>query len=149
MDTIVEQHRINDVQTLEALYGAPSGAAVEKEVDYIHPHYRTLIAASPFVVLATSGPGGLDTSPRGDHPGFVVVQDEKTLLIPDRRGNNRIDSLRNIVSNPHVALLFLIPGVGETLRVNGRAVISTAPALLERFGVDGKPPRSVIVVSVD
>lgn len=149
MDTIAEDHRISDLAALERLYGAPSGAAVEKEVDYIHPHYRTLIAASPFAVLATSGPDGLDTSPRGDAAGFVVVEDEKTLLIPDRRGNNRVDSLRNIITDPHVALLFLIPGVGETLRVNGRAFISTAPALLERFTVGGKLPRSVIVVRVD
>jgi len=149
MDTFIDPHRIADVATLERLYGAPSGPAVEKELDYIHPHYRTLIEASPFVVLATSGPDGLDTSPRGDEPGFVAVEDDRTLMIPDRRGNNRVDSLRNIISNPHVALLFLIPGVGETLRVNGRATISTAPALLERFGVDGKLPRSVIVVRVD
>ena len=149
MDTPIDQHRIADVATLERLYGPPSGPAVEKELDYIHPHYRTLIEASPFVVLATSGPEGLDTSPRGDHPGFVAVEDEKTVLIPDRRGNNRVDSLRNIISNPYVALLFLIPGVGETLRVNGRALISTAPELLERFSVDGRLPRSVIVVRVD
>ena len=149
MDATIEEHRITDIATLERLYGAPSGAAVEKEVDYIHPHYQTMIAASPFVVLATSGPGGLDTSPRGDSAGFVIVEDERTLLIPDRRGNNRADSLRNIISNPHVALLFLIPGVGETLRVNGRAMISTAPVLLERFRVGGKLPRSVIVVRVD
>ncbi|HEX2826957.1 MAG TPA: pyridoxamine 5'-phosphate oxidase family protein [Burkholderiales bacterium] len=149
MDSIDQQHRISDVATLEALYGHPSGAAVEKELNYIHPHYRAMIEASPFVVLATSGPEGLDTSPRGDEPGFVVVDDEKTVLIPDRRGNNRADSLRNIISNPYVALLFLIPGVGETLRVNGRAIVSTAPGLLERFSVGGKLPRSVIVVSVD
>ena len=149
MDSATDEHRITTVAALERIYGAPSGAAVEKELDYIHPHYRTLIAASPFVVLATGGPDGLDTSPRGDAAGFVTVEDEKTLLIPDRRGNNRIDSLRNIVANPHVALLFLIPGVGETLRVNGRAMISTAAALLERFGVGGRLPRSVIVVSVD
>jgi PPOX class probable FMN-dependent enzyme len=149
MDNLSEAHRIADVATLERLYGASTGAAVEKEINYLHPHYRALIAASPFVVLATGGPDGLDTSPRGDAAGFVIVEDEKTLLIPDRRGNNRIDSLRNIVGNPHVALLFLIPGVGETLRVNGRAIISTAPALLERFSVGGKLPRSVIVVSVD
>lgn len=149
MDAIIEEHRIADIATLERLYGTASGAAVEKEVAYIHPHYRRLIAASPFVVLATSGPEDLDTSPRGDAAGFVIVEDEKTLLIPDRRGNNRVDSLRNIISNPHVALLFLIPGIGETLRVNGRAMISTAPALLERFSVGGKHPRSVIVVSVD
>src|SRR5690606_23778059 len=99
---------------------------------YIHPHYRRLIEASPFFVLATGGPGGLDASPRGDAPGFVEVQDGKTLLVPDRRGNNRIDSLKNIVANPQVALLFLIPGIGETLRVNGRAEIRVDPPLLER-----------------
>ncbi len=149
MDTLNEAHRISDVATLERLYGAPSGAAVEKELNYIHPHYRAMIAASPFMVLATGGPQGLDTSPRGDPAGFVTVEDEKTLMIPDRRGNNRVDSLRNIIANPQVALLFLIPGVGETLRVNGRAIISTAPTLLERFAVGGKLPRSVIVVHVD
>jgi hypothetical protein len=149
MDSPIEEHRITNVATLERLYGAPAGAAVEKEIDYIHPHYRAMIAASPFVILATSGPEGLDTSPRGDAAGFVTVEDEKTLLLPDRRGNNRVDSLRNIITDPHVALLFLIPGVGETLRVNGRAIISTAPALLERFSVGGKLPRSVIVVYVD
>ena len=142
-------HHITDVAALERLYGTPTGAAVEKELDYIHPHYRAMIAASPFVVLATSGPDGLDASPRGDAPGFVAVEDERTLLIPDRRGNNRVDSLRNIIANPHVALLFLIPGIGETLRVNGRALISTAPSLLERFSVAGRAPRSVIVVRVD
>jgi PPOX class probable FMN-dependent enzyme len=142
-------HRIADVQTLEKLYGAPSGAAVDKEVDYLHPHYQRLIAASPFFVLATGGPDGMDASPRGDAPGFVVVADEKTLLIPDRRGNNRVDSLRNIIADPRVALLFLIPGCGETLRVNGRAEIRTDPRLLERFSVEGKLPRTVIVVHVD
>ena len=149
MDTITEKHLITDVAELERLYGTPSGAAVAKEIDYLHPHYQAMIAASPFVVLATSGPGGVDTSPRGDATGFVAVADEKTLLLPDRPGNNRIDSLRNIIVDPHVALLFLIPGIGETLRVNGRAVISTAPTLLERFHVGGKLPRSVIVISVD
>jgi PPOX class probable FMN-dependent enzyme len=149
MDTATDNYRITDVGTLEKLYGAPSGASIEKEVDHLHPHYQTLIAASPFFVLATSGPGGMDASPRGDAPGFVAVQDEKTLLIPDRRGNNRVDSLRNIIADPRVALLFLIPGVGETLRVNGRAEIRTDPALLERFGVEGKLPRSVIVVRVE
>jgi len=149
MDTATDSHRITDAGTLEKLYGLPSGASVEKEVDYLHPHYQRLIAASPFFVLATSGPGGMDASPRGDAPGFVAVQDEKTLLIPDRRGNNRADSLKNIIADPRVALLFLIPGVGETLRVNGRAEIRTDPALLERFGVEGKLPRSVIVVRVE
>ncbi|MGZ8203305.1 MAG: MSMEG_1061 family FMN-dependent PPOX-type flavoprotein, partial [Burkholderiales bacterium] len=138
MDTPDREHVINDLATLERLYGRPAGASVEKEVSHIHPHYRRMIEASPFVVLATSGPGGLDTSPRGDPAGFVLVEDEKTLLVPDRRGNNRVDSLRNIIADPRVALLFLIPGVGETLRVNGRAVISTAPALLQRFDMDSK-----------
>ena len=149
MNALDKMHRVADVEALEKLYGLPSGASVEKEIDYLHLHYRRLIAASPFFVLATSGPDGVDASPRGDAPGFVVVEDEKTLLIPDRRGNNRIDSLRNIIANPHVALLFLIPGIGETLRVNGRAEISTDPALLERFRVEGSPPRSVIVIRVD
>lgn len=149
MDTVNDTHRITDVATLERLYGAPSGAAVDKEVDYLHPHYRKLIAASPFFVLATGGPDGLDASPRGDAPGFVTVADEKTLLVPDRRGNNRVDSLRNIIADPRVALFFLVPGIGETLRVNGRAEIRTDPALLERFSVEGKLPRSVLVVHVD
>lgn len=141
--------RIADLETLERIYGAPSGASLDKEIDYLHPHYQRLIAASPFFVLATGGPAGMDASPRGDAPGFVVVEDEKTLLVPDRRGNNRVDSLRNIIANPQVALLFLIPGVGETLRVNGRAEISTDPALLARFAVDGRLPRSVLVVHVE
>jgi PPOX class probable FMN-dependent enzyme len=149
MDTAQNTHRITDVETLETLYGAPSGPAVEKELDYLHPHYRKLIAASPFFVLATGGPEGMDASPRGDAPGFVTVEDEKTLLIPDRRGNNRVDSLRNIVVNPRVALFFLVPGIGETLRVNGRAEIRTDPALLGRFGVEGRLPRTVLVVHVD
>lgn len=149
MNTASEAHRISDVETLEKLYGTASGAAVEKEIDYLHPHYQRLIVASPFFVLATGGPDGMDASPRGDAPGFVVVEDEKTLLIPDRRGNNRVDSMRNIIANPRVALLFLIPGISETLRVNGRAEIRTDPSLLERFRVEGKPPRSVLVVRVD
>ena len=149
MITAGGNHRITDVEALEKLYGVPAGAAVAKEIDYLHPHYQKLIAASPFFVLATGGADGMDASPRGDAPGFVEVADEKTLLVPDRRGNNRIDSLRNIIANPRVALLFLIPGVGETLRVNGRAEISTDPALLARFGVEGKLPRSVLVVRVD
>ncbi|HLI12780.1 MAG TPA: pyridoxamine 5'-phosphate oxidase family protein [Alphaproteobacteria bacterium] len=142
------QHLITDAAALEHLYGAPSEASLVKEVDYLHPHYVAMIKAAPFAVLATSGPGGLDASPRGDAPGFITVADEKTLLIPDRRGNNRIDSLRNILADPRVALLLLIPGVGETLRINGRAEISIDPELLQRFAVDGKPPRSVLVIHV-
>ena len=149
VNTVPEDHVIRGEAELEALYGAASGGAIAKEVSFVHPHYAAMIAASPFMVLATSGPGGLDASPRGDPAGFVHVVDERTLLIPDRRGNNRIDSLRNIVNDPRVALLFLIPGVGETLRVNGRAKISVAPDLLARFEFRGTLPRSVIVVSVE
>jgi PPOX class probable FMN-dependent enzyme len=140
---------LTDPTALRELYGEPSDAAIAKEVDFVHPHYRAMIEASPFMVMATCGPEGLDVSPRGDPPGFVVVEDERTLLIPDRRGNNRADSLNNLVADPRIALLFLIPGVGETLRVNGRAEISVDPALLERFPAQGKLPRSVIVVHVE
>ena len=140
---------IDTVAELEALFGQPGEASLKKEVPYLHPSYQALIAASPFVVLATTGPGGLDASPRGDAPGFVAVQDDKTLLLPERRGNNRIDSLRNIVADPRVALLFLIPGVGETLRVNGRARISVAPELLARFAVEGRAPQCVIEIAVE
>ena len=140
---------VRTVTELEAVYGQPVAAATVKEVARITPHYRTYIEASPFVSLATSGPEGLDCSPRGDRPGFVRVHDEKTLMLPDRRGNNRIDSLRNIVRDPKVALLFLIPGVGNTLRVNGRAEISVDPVLLDSFAVGDKPPRSVTVITVD
>lgn len=134
---------------LEALYGEPSEASLLKETDRVIPEYRAFIEAAPFVTLATRGPEGLDCSPRGDGAGFVRVQDDRTLLLPDRRGNNRIDSLRNIVRDPQVGLLFLIPGIGETLRVNGSAVISVEPALLESFAVDGKAPKSVISITVE
>ena len=142
-------HLITTVADLEALYGQPSAPAVTKEIDYIHPHYRAFIEAAPFVAMATAGRGGLDVTPRGDPPGFVVVEDKRTLLLPDRRGNNRVDSLRNLIDDPRVALLFLIPGVGETLRVNGRAVISVRPDLLARFPAQGKLPRSVLVMHVE
>lgn len=150
MDTMMhDPHAIRDIAALEALYGTPSAGAIAKEIDHIHPHYRAMIEASPFMVLATCGPEGLDASPRGDPAGFVHVLDDRTLAIPDRRGNNRVDSLRNIVRDPRVALLFLIPGVGETLRVNGQAVVSTDPALLARFTFRDTLPRSVIVVTAD
>ena len=142
-------HRIDSVADLEALYGQPGEASTVKEINHITPHYRAYIEASPFAALATSGPEGLDCSPRGDKPGFVRIHDERTLMLPDRRGNNRIDSLRNIVRDPRVALLFLIPGVGNTLRVNGRAHLSIDPALLESFAVEEKAPRSVMVMSVE
>ncbi|HET7880748.1 MAG TPA: pyridoxamine 5'-phosphate oxidase family protein [Acetobacteraceae bacterium] len=149
MDGMHDANLLKDTAALRALYGEPSEPAIAKEVDHVHPHYRAMIEASPFVVMATCGPDGLDVSPRGDPAGFVVVEDERTLLIPDRRGNNRTDSLTNLIDDPRIALLFLIPGVGETLRVNGRADISVDPVLLARFPAQGKLPRSVIVVHVE
>lgn len=140
---------IQTVEQLEAIYGTEvSDASTVKEVDRIIEPYARLIEASPFVTLATCGPEGLDCSPRGDGPGFVRVLDDRTLALPDRRGNNRIDSLRNIVRDPRVALLFLIPGSGTTLRLNGRAVIDDDADLLQSFAVDGKAPRTALVVTV-
>ena len=140
-------HDVTTQAQLEALYGRPSGAAVIKEIDHVSDHYRAFIEASPFVVLATSGPEGLDCTPRGDPAGFVRVVDRKTLMLPDRRGNNRLDALRNIVRDPRVALLFLVPGIGRTLRVNGTARITTDPVLCASFAIEGKTPRSVVVVT--
>jgi uncharacterized protein len=134
---------------LEALYGQPQGAAVFKEIDHISDHYRRFIELSPFVLVATSGPEGLDCTPRGDPPGFVRVVDRHTVMLPDRRGNNRIDTLRNLVRDPRISLLFLVPGVGRTLRINGRAVIDTDPALCQTFIMEGKAPRSVITVTAE
>src|SRR6266480_1530898 len=137
---------IATIEQLEAIYGEPNEASTIKVADRITPPYRILIDKSPFAVLASSGPEGLDCSPRGDLPGFVRVHDEKTLMMPDRRGNNRIDSLRNIVRDPRVALLFLIPGSGSTLRVNGRAYVSAKPELLASFEIENKAPRTVLVM---
>jgi PPOX class probable FMN-dependent enzyme len=142
-------HTITSLEQLDRIYGEPVGAARIKELDHICDHYRAFIEAAPFVVLATAGEEGLDCSPRGDPRGFVRVVDRHTLMIPDRRGNNRADSLRNIVRDPRVALLFLIPGVGETMRVNGRAKLSTDPALRESFAMQGKLPACVIVVTAE
>jgi uncharacterized protein len=141
------------ITTLDQLAGhypnpvAP--ASILKELDHIDANYAAMIAASPFCVLATNGEGGLDCSPRGDAPGFVRVADANTLMLPDRRGNNRLDSLKNIIADPRVGLLFLIPGIGETLRVNGRAVLSVEPDLLASFAMQGKLPASVIVITVE
>ena len=137
------------IEQLEAIYGYPNEASTVKVADRITPPYRTLIEKSPFAALATCAPEGLDCSPRGDIAGFVRIHDEKTLMMPDRRGNNRVDSLRNIVRDPRVALLFLIPGSGSTLRVNGHAQVSVNQDLLASFKMDGKAPRTVVVMTVD
>jgi PPOX class probable FMN-dependent enzyme len=141
---------VQTLAELESIYAdAPTLASTAKETGHLTAHYRQLIEASPFLVLATSGPEGLDCSPRGDRGSVVRIADDWTLILPDRRGNNRIDSLRNILRDPRVALLFLIPGSGTTFRVNGRAAISADPVLLQSFEVDGRPPRSAIIVRVD
>lgn len=148
MDAATGLKTIDTIEELERLYGAPGEASTAKVADRITPEYRRLIEASPFLALATAGPEGLDCSPRGDREGVLVVLDEKTLLLPDRRGNNRIDSLRNIMRDPRVALLCLIPGSGTTLRINGAARLTADPDLLQRFAVQEKAPRTVIVISV-
>ena len=140
-------HTITTVAQLEAIYGEPSSNAVLKEIDHISDHYKAFIEKSPFVTLATCGPEGLDCSPRGDPAGFVRVHDSKTVMLPDRRGNNRIDTLKNIVRDPRVSLLFLIPGVGETLRINGRAEISIDPDLCASFEMQNKLPRSILALA--
>jgi hypothetical protein len=123
---------------------------LKKEIDHVDAAGRAFIAASPFLVLATGSSQGLDCSPKGDKPGFVQVEDDgRTLLIPDRRGNNRIDSLKNLVEDPRIALIFLVPGANETYRVNGRARVSVDADLKRRFAVDGKEPTTVIVVAVE
>ena len=143
-------HRITSLAELEALYGAPSGAAVAKEIDHLNGPYRAFVEKAPFCAIASAGSEGLDCTPRGDPVGsFVRVVDERTLLIPDRRGNNRIDTLRNIVETGRIGLLFLIPGVGETLRVNGRAHITTDPALCATFEMQRQVPKSLIVVEIE
>jgi uncharacterized protein len=140
---------VKTVEQLEALYGTPGDASLVKELDRIIPEYAAFIEASPFVALATGGPEGLDCSPRGDLPGFVRIADERTLMMPDRHGNNRVDSLRNIVRDGRAGLLFLVPGSGTTLRVNGRAALSVDDELRASFAVEGKAPRSVIVIAVE
>jgi uncharacterized protein len=149
MTMSADDHLLTTVEQLEAHYGQPHRPAVIKEIDRLNDSYRKLIEAAPFVAIATCGPEGLDCSPKGDPAGFVHVLDDKTLAIPDRPGNNRIDGFRNLVRDPRIALLFLIPGVGETMRVNGRASISIDPELLQRFAINGKLPRSVMLIHVE
>ena len=139
---------IRTLAELETLYDVPVPTSVTKEIDHLTELHRAYIEASPFAIVATSGAGGLDCSPRGDPPGFVRVVDDRTLLMPDRRGNNRLDSLRNLVVDPRIGLLFLVPGIGVTMRVNGAAEITTDAQLRESFAIDGKSPTTVIVVTV-
>ena len=142
-------HQITTDAELDALYGEPVPAALVKEIDHVNDHYRAFVEKAPFVVVATAGPEGLDCSPRGDPAGFVRIADPKTVLLPDRRGNNRIDALRNLIRDPRISLLFLIPGIGQTLRINGHAAISADPQLCASFTMQGKEPRTVLVVTVE
>jgi hypothetical protein len=141
--------QVTSVEQLEAIYGTPHERSVRKEIAFLNEDYQAFVKASPLVVLASVGEGGTDCSPKGDFPGFVRILDERTLVLPDRPGNNRIDNLRNIVLDPRVSLLFLVPGVDETLRVNGRAEITVDPELLATFQVDGKLPRTVIIIRIN
>jgi PPOX class probable FMN-dependent enzyme len=135
---------------LRALYGHPGERAVAKERPALNADCRAFIAHSPFLVMGTAGADGrCDVSPKGDAPGFVHVLDDHHLVIPDRLGNNRLDGLRNILNNPHVGLIFFIPGREDTLRVNGRARIVRDEALLERLAVNGKRPVTALVVEVE
>ena len=144
------EHVIETVEELRSSYGEPSERAVKKSLDRLDRHCRQFIELSPFVVLASAGADGrVDCSPRGDPAGFVAVLDDRTILLPDRRGNNRTDSLSNVLENPYVGMLFLIPGVDETLRLNGRATVTTEPARLEPLAVNGRVPRSGLVVEVE
>lgn len=144
---------MSDVTTLEqlaALYGAVNPISLAKEVTHLTPAYRRWIERAPFLAVATTGPGGLDCSPRGDPAGQLMrVIDDKTIAVPDRRGNNRLDTLKNIVADPRVALLFLLPGINETLRINGRARLTTDEVLRASFAVEGKLPVTVIVVTIE
>ena len=144
------EHVIETVEELRSSYGEPSERAVKKSLARLDRHCRRFIELSPFVVLASAGADGrVDCSPRGDPAGFVAVLDDRTILLPDRRGNNRADSLTNVLENPNVGMLFLIPGVDETLRLNGRATLTTDPTLLEPLAVNGRVPRSGLVVEVE
>jgi uncharacterized protein len=141
---------IEDFDRLRGLYGPASERSLKKELRHLDRHCRAFIAKSPFLVIASTDPDGrCDASPKGDAPGFVEVIDDKTLLIPDRLGNNRVDTLGNLLACPGVGLIFLVPGVNETLRVNGRARVTTDPPLLEPMAVNGKAPRSGILVAVE
>lgn len=140
---------IDSIEALEAVYGQPHERAVSKQIGFLNEDYQAMVRLSPLVIVSSLGADGLDNSPRGDKPGFVRIIDERTLALPDRPGNNRIDTLRNVLHDSRVSLLFIIPGIGETLRVNGTATISAEPPLLESFAVNGKPAKTVLLVTVE
>jgi PPOX class probable FMN-dependent enzyme len=148
--TYTPQRVVTTTEALRALVGEPSERAKGKQIDHLDPHARAFIAHSPYLLLGTSDKAGrCDVSPKGDAPGFVLVLDDHTVVVPDRPGNKRVDSLMNVLENPRVGLLFLIPGMSETLRLNGTAQIVQDEALLERIAVGGKVPQLGIVVHVE
>ncbi len=141
---------VEDIREIREIYGVPMERTIKKQLPRLEKHSRAFIAMSPFIVMATcDAEGRCDASPKGDDPGFVTVIDDETLLIPDRLGNNRVDSIGNILQHPRVGLIFFVPGIRETLRVNGRAQITTDPELLRPTVVNGKLPRSGILVTAD
>jgi hypothetical protein len=147
---MIDQHRITTVADLRRLFRPAEGLAAKKSLSKLDRHARDYIARSPFLCIATTGEGGrADVSPRGDQPGFVQVIDDHAIAIPDRPGNNRLDTMENILANPNVGLIFMIPGFEDTLRINGRATITADPAILERAMVDRKLPKVAIHVAVE
>ena len=140
---------IDNIPALEALYDAPMQTALDKVQDHLTPLYKKWIDGSRFLILSTVGPEGTDASPRGDDGPVVKIQDPKTILLPDWRGNNRLDSLRNIVRDPRISLLFMVPGCKNVVRVNGKATLSTDPSLLAQFDKSGKAPTCIIIATID
>lgn len=150
MDTAMTDHAITSLETLLPLIGTPSPSSLYKETPFTTPLVRQFVSQSPYFMLATaSADGTCDASPRGDPPGSVIFLDDTTLAFAERKGNRRVDSLRNIIENPHVGLLFLVPGVDETVRINGRATLTTDPELCERLAMNGRPPQLAVVVEID
>ena len=140
---------IETIEQLEALYGTPKAPSLLKVTDHVTAEYAAFIKASPFVALATVGPEGLDCTPRGDNGQVVFIEDDKTLALPDWRGNDRIDTLRNIVRDPRLSLMFLVPGADTIVRVNATGRISANPHLLQRFAKSGKEPRTVLLITIN
>lgn len=144
-----ELHYITSEEDLRGLHHAPMSRATDKVLDHLDKHCRSVIERSPFCVIATQGDNGADVSPRGDPPGFVKLLDDRTLLVPDRVGNNRLDAMCNLLINPRIGLLFLVPGMGETLRINGTARITDDATVLDVCAVQGRPPKVGLVVRVE
>ena len=140
---------IKSEEDLRALHPAPMSRATDKVLKYLDQHCRTILELSPFCVISTQGPTGADVSPRGDPPGFIRPLDDQTILLPDRVGNNRLDAFVNILSNPQVGLLVIVPGMGETLRINGKALITDDARLLEESAVDGRAPKVGLVIKIE